>query len=377
MTVKLFNVANEPEMFKALVDVWESGAIAAGEAVGKFEQRIEEYVDRPYAVSTSDMSSAIRMALRIIGVESGDEVIVSPYTCMASTSPLAELGVKVRWLDYADVGIGVDYSELERTISPRTRAVMVYHVAGYPDPSTQKIRELCDRYGVTLIEDCNNALGASYPSGHRVGGVGHYSIFSFYPNRQISMPDGGVLFCPDSSTYDRAQSLRKYGINPKSFRAKNGEINPMSDIAEIGWSCSMSNLSAAVGLSQFEQLDYKVAASQRNASLYERLLKDEAGITQIFASHTGNSVHWVYLVFVLGGQRDFLLEALKSKGVNASILHYRNDRYSCFKGCSTGGLENTSRIQREILALPCGWWLKEGDVKTVVAVIESFFSSNA
>lgn len=363
-SIPLFKVSVDPDVEANVLDVLRSGQIASGQFVDKFEARLAQYLGTEYVVATSDMTAAIRLALRICDVGVGDEVLTTPFACLSTNSAIATVGAKPRWVDVEKGSVNIDVCDLERKMSSKTRVLILYHVAGYIG-QIDKIVALCKKYNVVLIEDCNNALGASF-NGSKVGSFGDFGIFSFYPNRQINCGEGGGLICKRKKDYERARRLRRFGINPRSFRDDFGEINAMSDIAEIGSSDAMSNLCAAMGLPQFDGLDERVDVARGHKARLSLALRNCPNISVIKPSQQSESVFWVTLLWVDG--RDGLLSFLKSKGIGASKLHHRNDDYSGFGVESREQLGNIKLLQEHVLAVPCGWWLGVEDVDYIAKV---------
>ena len=341
-----------------VIDVLRSGQIAAGPFVANFERRLETYLGVEHAVATSDMTAAIKLALRICDIGAGDEVLTTPFACLSTNSAIAAVGAKPKWVDVEKSSVNINVEDLERKISSKTRVLILYHVAGYIGRLDQIIA-VCKKHNVVLIEDCNNALGATF-NGRKVGSFGDFAVFSFYPNRQINCGEGGSLICKREEDKDRAIKLRRFGIDPSSFRDSSGEINPMSDVAELGSSDTMSNLCAAMGISQFDDLDERISVVRKNKARLDLALQNCPNIMVLNSSEQANSVFWVGLLWVKN--RDSLMSYLKSKGIGASKLHHRNDDYSGFGLEIREQLTNIKLLQEHVLAVPCGWWLSDDDV---------------
>src|SRR5574343_222467 len=154
--------------------------------------------------------------------------------------------------------MSMSVADLKAKLQPSIKAVMLYHIAGYQS-ETQKILELCKSFQIPLIEDCNNSIGATL-DGKPSGFYGDYAAYSFYPNRQINGVDGGALAVPTDCLAKLASRMRRFGIDQDSFRDARGEINPASDVPEIGWSAAFTNLNASIALSQLDTLNHRITA---------------------------------------------------------------------------------------------------------------------
>lgn len=366
-TVALFHATHSAEMESVAIDILRSGQIASGPKVAEFESRFGDVIGRDHVVCTNDMTSALVLALHLSGVGREDEVLTLAYSCMSSNAPIALLGAKAVWVDIDPESASMCTEDFKRALSPRTKAALLYHVAGYPG-ATAQIAKLCKDSGIVLIEDCNNALGATQ-GGISVGQIGDYAVFSFYPNRQINAIDGGALACPDDATAQRARRLRRFGINARTFRDNLGEIDPASDISEVGWSASFSHLGAALGLTQLPSLSGRLARTRHNARRLRDQLGDLARARPIASRSGDEPAYWAFLMLV--AERDQLLAALKVRGISSSRLHHRNDNYSGFSSAKRS-LPGTDQFMSQVLALPCGWWLTTAQLdKLVVAVRET------
>lgn len=322
----LFGVYHDAGVEQAALDVLRSGQIASGAHVEQFRAAFAARVGRPLTVTVNDMSNAVAIAMRLAGVTAGSELITQPFSCLSSNAPLGLSGATVRWADMDPQTASVSVRSVARLITPRTRAVLIYHVAGYPGPASE-LADLCRSAGVALIEDCNNALGATL-DGRQVGQFGDYAVHSFYPNRQINAIDGGALSVATEAEYQRALRLRKYGIDPVRFRDAEGEIDPDVDVVELGWAAMLNNLSSAIGLAQLPGLDERLARTRANAGRLRQALAGLSGLQLVEPLAGADPVWWT--VLALARNRDALLTRLKRRGVAASRLHFRNDRYSGF-----------------------------------------------
>jgi len=359
--IPLFGVVHTAEMEAVALEVLRSGRIASGTYVEKFEKGIGEIVGNPNVVSTHDMTNAVFLALHLAGVRAGDEVLTTAFSCMATNAAISHAGATPVWVDIRPRSIEMDVADAARKITPRTKAVIMYHVAGYPSPA-REMAELCESRGISLIEDCDNALFATQDSAH-VGGQGDFAVYSFYPNRQINCTEGGALVCKSADMAARARRLRRFGIDGAGFRTAQGEINPLADIPEIGWAYTMNNLCAALGVAQLAEAGQKVNRARANVQRLRTRLAGIDGFQPLEAAVGADPSYWVMLC--LADNRDALLQKLKDQGVSASILHHRNDTYSGFHAAGMGPETHTAYLQQHIIGLPCGWWLSDADVDTI------------
>ncbi|MBT9500762.1 MAG: DegT/DnrJ/EryC1/StrS family aminotransferase [Burkholderiaceae bacterium] len=365
-SIPLFGIFRSAEMEAAVIEVIRSGQIASGGHVEAFRRGFGELVGNPNVVTTNDMSSAIQIALHVSGIGAGDEVLTAAYSCMSSNAPIATSGARAAWVD-VDPATGVmDARDFERAITPRTRAALLYHLAGYPGP-VREIAEICRQRGIVLIEDCDNALLATI-DGAQVGSFGDFAIHSFYPNRQINATEGGAMVCKSPEHVARAIRLRRYGIDLTRFRDALGEIDPNCDIAEIGWAATLNNLCSAAGASQLASVAARVARTRDVAQALSARLAQLPQLALVRPMPGATPSYWALLTRV--GKRDQVMAALKARGVQCSKLHHRTDSYSGF-GAAPRELPGTSAFLASVLALPCGWWLNDDDIDYLVLTLKS------
>lgn len=363
--IRLFHGAVSPAAEQAAQTVLRSGQIASGPKIAEFEQAFGELIGHPHVVTTSDMSSALTLALHLAGVGPGDEVLTLAFSCLSSNSPIARLGAKPVWVDIDPATASMSVEDVRRAITPRCKALLLYHVAGYPGP-TREITALCRQHGIVVIEDCNNALGARIDA-QAVGHLGDYAVHSFYPNRQLNAIEGGALVCPDQASAQRARHLRRFGIDSASFRDALGEINAHSDVPELGWSASLSQLNAAVGLAHLPDLTEQLRRTRANAALLRSAIQGLLGIKAVEALAGAEPAYWGFLI--LAQQRDALLATLKGQGIHTSRLHHRNDTYTGF-AAESRPLPGTDVLMAQVLALPCGWWLDDADMHRLASALQ-------
>lgn len=358
--VALFDCRLGPEAQAVLQPVLASGQLAAGPNVAGLEQDLAAYLGGGRVVALGDMTHALTLALQLAGIGPGDEVLTLAYNCLSSNTAIAQVGAVPVWVDIDPALACLSVADCEAARTPRTRAVIVYHVAGYPAP-LEALRAFCDQHHLVLIEDANNALGARW-NGRPVGLVGDFAVFSFYANRQVNGIEGAALVCPDEATAREAWRLRRFGIDMTTFRDPLGEINPASDVPRIGMSSPLSHVNATLARHQLRTLDERLARNRRHVAWLGQALAGVEGIDPIGWPEQADPAFWVWLVRC--EQRDRVLAGLKRQGIQCAKLHQPNDVYTGF-GSPRRPLVQTDRFMAGILALPCGWWLTEQDLASV------------
>lgn len=361
--LRLFDCRIGSQAREALDPIFASGALAAGPFVGELEERLEARFPGRHAVVLSDMTQALAMALRMAGVGPGDEVLTLALNCMSSNSALSLVGATPVWVDVDPATLTIDLADCARALSSRTRALVVYHVSGYP-ADLVAVEAFCVAHGLVFIEDANNAMGA-HSAGRPIGTGGRFSILSFYANRHVNAVEGAAMLCAGSEDAGRARRLRRFGVDAARFRDVEGEIAQDADVPEIGFPASMTNVNARLACQHLDSLDARLAASRGNAhALYQGLAGTH--VTPISWRREDAPAFWTF--FVRCADRDALMRMLKAEGVQCSKLHQRNDRYTGF-GVPPRALLGTATFEREMLALPIGWWLDGSQIAFMIQVL--------
>jgi dTDP-4-amino-4,6-dideoxygalactose transaminase len=363
--IPLYKPHIPPGLAERLAAVLSSGQIAGGPAVTAFERLLGDYLGNPWITVNGDVSTALTLCLFQAGVRPGDDVLMSPLVCLSTSCPVRNLFAQIRWCDVDPSTGNLDPADIQRRITPRTKALVVYHWAGYPS-DLDAIHSIAHDYGLAVIEDAGEALGAEYHA-KKIGAAGSdYTVFSFYPNRHLTTIDGAAIACAREEDYEKIRWLKRYGIHQPSFRDGDGEINKASDIPIAGWNSYMNHVAATIGVAQMEHLPSIIARQQENGLYYDERLAAVPGLTILTRPPKSRSAYWVYTFLVQ--ERDHLLMRLRQQGVHASKVHLRNDVYTCFGNGSTP-LPGVDHFSARCLSIPCGWWVSENDRARIADVI--------
>lgn len=366
LSIPLFKTFYDEKMGELAKEVLSSGAIAYGQYVRLFSESIANKLGHQYFLTTDNMTNAMELALKLSGVMPGDEVLTTPFSCMASNSPIATLGAIPVWTDIIPGTVEINLDKFESKINKKTKAIILYHLAGYLNNAVE-VSKICKKHGIRLIEDCNNAMFSTV-AGRTAGTIGDFSVYSFYPNRLINAGDGGGLAIKNKIDFEQAEKFIKYGINQSEFRNEFGEINPACDIPAIWRNIGMNNLSSALGYAQLDMLDEKIDKIHQNAKHLHYHLREFNEVYIVPSGKDSSPVNWAVLIQI--NKRNEILRRLKEKGINVSTLHQLNSVYSGFKSRTTD-INNVQIFQDTVLALPCGWWLTDDDINTIISALRS------
>lgn len=365
----MFKVHMDVEL--ALTDirtVLESGFVNEGVQVTELQKRLGAFLGVDKLVMTNSCTSALTMALKLCGAGPGKEVITTPMTCVATNTPIDNLGAKVVWADIDPTTASIDPADIERKITPNTVAIMCVAWAGTPC-DLDALYALAKRHGIPLIQDAAHAFGATW-RGRPISEFADFTCYSFQAIKHLSCGDGGALVCTDNDQFVLARKMKWFGYDRDAHKDEKGEWKGQrwsADIepGEIGYKFNMNNVSAAIGLSQMPHIQGILDKHRRNAAVYAEAFGNSGVIRPLRVPDEAVSSFWVYTAIVDEViDRDELLEKLNAEGIGAGLVHLPNDIYSAFKPFEANlpGVRKFADLQ---ISLPCGWWLDEAACKHV------------
>jgi len=354
--IPLFKVFVAPTAHAALKPVLESGWLAAGPQVAKFETQLAQWLDVPRCVALADASGALTLALYLAGVRPGSEVIASPMACSASVMPIANLFARPVWCDVDPLTGMIDPDSISRLVSNNTRALLLYHWSGNV-ADIGAIATVAKRHGIAVIEDASEAFGAC-AAGRRLGGEADFTVYSFYATKHINAGEGAALLAASPSNLDAAARLRRFGIDYSRFRLPNGGLNPEFDIPVAGYNLAMNEIAATIAGEALQHADEIVARHQANGAFYDAALASAPGARVLRQRTSTRSAYWTYSL--LAERRDDLIRRLTTLGIGAQRLHVRQDGYACFGG-RNHDLAGVAEFDAGNVSIPCGWWVGDAE----------------
>jgi dTDP-4-amino-4,6-dideoxygalactose transaminase len=344
---------------EAVIRVLDSGQLAQGSVVAEFEAAFAEYCGVKHAIATSNGTTALHVALLANGIGPGDEVITTPFTFIASANTVLYTGAKPVFVDIEPGSFNIDPDKIEAAITPRTKAIMPIHLYGNP-AEMGRIMEIAERHGLAVIEDAAQAHGTEI-DGKRAGSWGT-GCFSFYPTKNITTGEGGIVTTDDDCIADRARLLRAHGMRVRYYHET------------MGYNFRMTNIHAAIGLAQMPKLEGFNERRIANATyLSEHLPKEIVQVPQVRPG-TRHVFHQ-YTVRVLPPlERDELRAHLTEQGVGSEVYYpvpvHQQQLYREM-GYKGEGFPESERASKEVLSLPIHPGLSQDDLETIVDVVKS------
>lgn len=348
---------------RALInEVLASNILSIGPQVERFERMVAEYLGVKEAVAVNSGTSGLHLAVRAIGIGEGDEVITSPFSFIASSNCMLFERARPVFTDIDQLTLNMDPAEIESKITPRTKAILPVHVFGLP-VDMETIIDIAERYQLAVIEDACEAIGASY-NGKMVGSEGEAGVFAFYPNKQITTGEGGVISTNNEDLARLCRSMRNQG---------RGDREQWLNHCRLGYNYRMDELSAALGVAQMERIDEMLAKREAVAQAYNARLERLEGVIVPFVE-PGTKISWfVYVIRLAPGiNRDRVMTYLHENGVDCrpyfQPIHLQPFYREMFD-YREGNFPNTERAASSTLALPFFNNLTEKQMDYVVELL--------
>jgi perosamine synthetase len=337
-----------------------SGWISSqGRFIGVFERTFSDYLGGGHAIAVSNGTVALHLALTTLGVGRGDEVIVPNFTFGASINAIIHAGATPVLADVDPDTWTIDVEELRRLVTPRTKAVMPVHIYGQP-AHIDEIMELATDKDIFVIEDCAEALGATYKN-RRVGLDGDCTCFSFFANKSITTGEGGMVVFKDAEMAKRARVLRDHGMSP--------EKRYWHDHA--GFNFRMTNMQAAIGVAQMDRVDELLSRKKAIFRAYDRLLAEHDGISLLPSNDWSENSYWLYTILLNGyaeDVRDQLITNLGYRGIDARPGFYPMHQMEPYREFGDGTYPVSSRISANSVSLPSSFGLSNEEIPHIVEI---------
>lgn len=301
----------------AVLEVLESGMLAQGKKVTEFEDNFAKYIGVKHAIATSNGTTALHTALLAHGIGPGDEVITTPFTFIATANAIKMVGATPVFVDIEEHSFNINPDLIEAAITKKTKAILPVHLFGLP-ANMEKIQEIARKHNLIIIEDACQAHGAEF-KGQKAGSFGT-GCFSFYPTKNITSGEGGMITTNDSNIADKARKIINHGSEKKYYHNC------------LGYNFRMTDIAAAIGIEQLKKLSQFNQKRKENAALLSKILEDKlkekeklknkAGIIlpQINAGHSLHQ-YTIRIMPELGKNREEIIEILKNKGIGSSVFY--------------------------------------------------------
>jgi dTDP-4-amino-4,6-dideoxygalactose transaminase len=354
---------------EAVAAVMRSGWLSTGSVVNEFEKAFEKFIGEGYAVAVSSCTEALRLSLAVSNAGCGHEVITSPMTFAATANAILANDSKPVFVDVTSSG-HMNPDEIERNITGKTKAIIPVHYTG-ASADLKPILELAEKYRITVIEDAAHSFDGEYVEPmsdkipglrHKIGTVSPYTCFSFYPTKNITCGEGGMVMCRNKDIAERIKTLSMQGLSSGAWKRYGSGPIRSYEVSYAGYKGNMTDIQAAIGLTQLGRWPEMKARRDAIWTVYE----DAFGLKE-----PGHSKH---LFTIRSPKRDQLRQHLYGRGIGTGIqfspLHLEPGYVSL--GYKRGDFPKAEKIGAETVSLPVSSTMTEDDAYRVVAAVKEF-----
>jgi perosamine synthetase len=345
---------------ETVISILDSGRLSMGEYTEKFEKAMADFLGVKYAVAVNSGTSGLHLAIKSLGISKGDEVITTSFSFVASANCILYEGARPVFVDIDRSTYNIDVSKIERSITSRTKAILPVHVFGTP-VNMDPLRKIAEKYNLKVIEDACEALGSEY-NNKKVGSLSDISVFAFYPNKQITTGEGGMVLTNSLELYSLCKSMRNQG------RDEQGEwLNHI----RLGFNYRMSELNAGLGYAQLTRFPELYEKRARVASYYDELIEE---CYPFVRKPQFTKKSWFVYVVEVEENRDELMSYLNENGIQSrkyfSPIHTQPFYKEQFQ-YQEGILPVTEEVSERVIALPFYNDMTRDDVRHIVDIIKT------
>lgn len=357
----------DEDTIAGVVEVLRSGWITSGPWCARFEQALSEYFGGRPVLAYSSGTVTMEIALKLLGVGPGDEVITTPLSWVATSNVVLAVGATPVFVDIDPATRNIDANRIEAAITPRTRAILPVHLAGLP-ADLDAIYAIAARHGLRVIEDAAQAIGSLWKH-QRIGSFGDFASFSFHPNKNITSIEGGCLVLPADADVDLARRLRLQGVQRSGLDGM--------DVDVVGGKSNLTDVAARVGWGQLQHVERFNARrrdlAQRYFAAFDALGVEARGVQLPPRDFIQSNWHMFQIVPPPQVQRAALMQALKDRGITTGVHYPPIHLFSLYRerGHKPGDFPHAEAVGASILTLPLFPGMLDSDVTRVTDALDT------
>lgn len=356
------------EEIEEIRKVFATGWLGLGATVFEFENTIKAYLGAKNVIAVNTGTAALHIALDAFGISAGDEVIVPSLTFCASIQVITALNATPVFCEVDSETLNIDIKDVKRKITSKTKAIMPVHYCGNAC-DMDGLLDIGKKHSILIIEDAAHAFGSSY-HGKKIGNFGDVTCFSFDPIKNITCGEGGAVVLSDDTIADEVRRKRILGIDKDTWHRYRNERSWFYEVTTQGYRYHMSNINAAIGLAQLKKLDMFIEKKKIVVRKYNEAFRNLKGI-KILNWNEKETAPFTYIIRVLDGRRDELMDFMSKTGVGTGV-HYIANHMQPYFSRYVQSMPVTERICEEIITLPLYYDMTESDVDLVIQSVVTF-----
>ena len=345
------------EEIEAVTEVLKSGMIAQGPKVDQFQKEFSKFVETKHSIATSSGTTALHTALLAAGVTPGDEVITTPFTFAATSNSILYSNATPVYADITPETFNLNPEKIEEKITDKTKAIVPVHLYGQP-ADMDAINEIAEKHDLKVIEDAAQAHGAVY-KGKKIGSIGDLGCFSFYPTKNMTTSEGGMVTTNDDDLAEKSGMIRAHGESKRYEQSL------------LGYNYRMTDIAASIGLVQLKKIDEFNAKRNENAEYLSEGMEDIPGITTPIVADNVTHVFHQYTIRVSKDRdkfKEFLTENGIGTGIHYPIVLYKQPFYE--KMGITGNCPEAEKAASEVISLPVHPSLTVEELDTIIETVK-------
>jgi perosamine synthetase len=362
------------EELKEVRKVLNSGWLTTGKFTFKFEEMFKKYIGCKYAIGVSSCTAALHLSLLAVGVKNTQEVITSCFTFCATANSIEYTGAKPVFADIDEETYNISPDEIKKRITENTVAIIPVDYAGHP-VELKEILKIAEENSLYVIEDAAHALGSEYEN-KKIGNISHLTCFSFYPTKNITTGEGGMVTTNNLEFAEKIKILSLHGINRDAWKRYRKEGSWYYEEVELGYKYNLPDINSAIGIVQLKRIEKFLKIREKYAKIYDENLKN---VEEIVIPKVRKNVRHSYHLYPIlleskKLKRDEFIEELKKQGIGASVhflpvhLHpYYKNKYKY----KEGDFPVAEKIYKKIVSLPLYPKMEESDIIRVVKSIKN------
>lgn len=360
---------------QAVLDVLRSKWLTMGERTKQFEESFKPISGTTFAFAVSNCTAALHMAVKALGLGPGDEVILPSLTFVATSNAVLYEKATPVFADIVSLGEPLlDPEDVERKITPNTKAIIAMHYAGYPCDMA-RLSEIAKRHNLFLIEDAAHSPGAVFNE-IEVGSWGDISCFSFFSNKNLAVGEGGMVCTNDPTLAEKLRLIRSHGMTTITLDRHEGRAWSY-DVVEAGYNYRIDEIRAAIGLVQLTKLKGNNQRREEIVRQYRVKLRSVSELIIPFDTPKGNSAHHIFpIVLPVGSERERFMGYLKERGVQSSIHYPPIHKFSNYENYWGINLPITVEYAAREVTLPLYPGMTQEQIETVVNAVAGFYSTS-